>query len=176
MTGVQTCALPILLFRQGERERLKKYCDKADVVVGVSSILVEMLKKCGTYASLKVIHNGFETKNIISTRKKIPYSFIQVGNLIPQKKTDITIRAFAEIVKNYSQAYLVVVGDGPERENLEQLCRKLKIEKSVQFKGKISNSLVLELMADAKFFIMPSVCEGFGIVYLEAMASGCITI
>ena len=52
----------------------------------------------------------------------------------------------------------------------------LDICHAVRFFGQVNNAVVLEEMSKAEFFIMPSVQEGFGIVYLEAMASGCITI
>ena len=42
--------------------------------------------------------------------------------------------------------------------------------------GQVSNQVVMEEMAKAQFFVMPSIREGFGIVYIEAMAAGCITI
>ena len=57
-----------------------------------------------------------------------------------------------------------------------RLCADKGVSDSVHFIGQLPNEKVLAHMACAQFFCMPSVREGFGIVYLEAMASGCITI
>ena len=59
---------------------------------------------------------------------------------------------------------------------MESLCRELGVEGSVRFLGQVPNDTVLAEMAKHRFFVMPSVREGFGIVYLEAMANGCVTI
>ena len=59
---------------------------------------------------------------------------------------------------------------------MEAQCKELGITDAVVFLGEIPNADVMKRMAQSKFFVMPSVREGFGIVYLEAMASGCITI
>ena len=93
-----------------------------------------------------------------------------------QKKFDVTLRAFALLKHRYPAINMAVVGSGPELENLKKLCCELNIERDVEFTGKLPNNEVLRRMAAAQFFCMPSVREGFGIVYLEAMASGCITI
>ena len=78
--------------------------------------------------------------------------------------------------KQGHDVHFTVVGSGPERINLEKLCAELSISEAVTFTGQLSNREVQQRMAEATFFVMPSVREGFGIVYLEAMAAGCITI
>ena len=65
---------------------------------------------------------------------------------------------------------LTVIGDGKERKTLE------KIDKSVKFLGSLPHDKVLEKMRENDIFVLPSVGETFGMVYLEAMASGCITV
>ena len=161
---------------QGRAAALKPLCDDVDRVVAVSSALAKKLKTCGTDTPISVILNGFRVQELHAAEKKDTGSIVQVGHLIQQKRTDITIRAFARLKKEYPSARLTIVGQGPERTVLEELCRKLDVMDAVCFTGQISNKEVLAEMAQAQFFCMPSVREGFGIVYLEAMASGCITI
>ena len=69
-----------------------------------------------------------------------------------------------------------MIGWGREQENLKNLCISLGVSDSVRFVERIPNAEVLAEMAKTQFFCMTSVREGFGIVYLEAMASSCITI
>ena len=63
-----------------------------------------------------------------------------------------------------------MIGDGKERKTLE------KIDKNVKFLGSLPHDKVLEKMRENDIFVLPSVGETFGMVYLEAMASGCITV
>lgn len=161
---------------KGKKKFLKRCCDQADRVVAVSSVLANKLKQCKTTTPICSILNGFNVQYMPTDYQKKELSFIQVGHLIPQKKVDITIRAFAQIRERYPVATLRIIGSGSERGALEGLCHELGIDDSVCFMGQVSNQVVMEEMAKAQFFVMPSIREGFGIVYIEAMAAGCITI
>lgn len=166
------CAIPL---GQGRVDYLRECCNQADTVVAISTNLANKVKSTQTTTSVRTVLNGFNLQYRVEKPKKA-FSFLQVCNLIAQKRADVTIRAFAEIQKVYPQASLTIVGQGPQREALEALCRELQVTDAVRFTGQIPNRQVMEEMAEAQFFVMPSVREGFGIVYLEAMASGCITI
>ena len=162
---------------QGRAAELKPLCDKADRIVAVSSALADKLRTGGTMTPISVIPNGFRVQALpASSEEKQPCSIIQVGHLIPQKHFDTTLQAFARLQEAYPDAELTVIGQGPERAALEELCREQGVEDGVHFLGQVPNEEVLAHMARTQFFCMPSVREGFGIVYLEAMASGCITI
>ena len=161
---------------KGENELLRSRADKADVIVAVSNQLGELLASSGTKTRIITIHNGFVPHNLSSPPEKDPFSVIQVGHLIESKKNEITIRAFAKLKKTYSKLSLTVVGIGNLRGKLEELCRELGVEDSVSFTGQLPNSEVFKRMCSAAYFVMPSKPEGFGIVYLEAMAAGCVTV
>lgn len=66
----------------------------------------------------------------------------------------------------------VIAGEGDNRPCLEQLARDAGIENDVKFIGKIPDEQLVELYRTAEIFVMPSTGEGFGIVFLEAMATG----
>lgn len=163
-------------FNQGEKAEIKRFADKGDVVVSVSSLLKKRLQASGVTTNLSVILNGFQLQYVCDNTCRQRHAIVQVGNLIPRKKNDVTIRALALLEHQFPDAKLAIVGDGVERSNLEELCRQLKVEEKVLFCGYLPNQEALSQMAKAQFFCMPSVQEGFGIVYLEAMASGCIAI
>lgn len=88
------------------------------------------------------------------------------GKLIKRKNIDKVIKAFKGL-ENFS---LTVIGDGPEMNYLKSL------DKSVTFTGYLGSDDVYKKMREADIFVLPSAGETFGMVYLEAMASGCITI
>ena len=90
-----------------------------------------------------------------------------VSNFRKVKRVADVIRIFDKIVKKLP-AKLLLVGDGPERQNLEYLCRELKLCDHITFLGK--QDAVEELLAISDLFIMPSSSESFGLSALEAMA------
>ena len=165
--------LPI---RQGNWDSIVSYSAKADYVVCVGGKLKCELESIGVNTKVAVIHNGFNIQFVKEKQDKQPKSILQVGNLVPSKRNDITIRAFSLIKKQYPQSVLTIIGDGPEKNNLIELCNKLGINDSVEFLGWLPNETVLAKMASSEFFVMVSSPEGFGIVYLEAMASYCLTL
>jgi glycosyltransferase involved in cell wall biosynthesis len=100
---------------------------------------------------------------------------IFVGYLIPCKACDLALRAAAPLLRN-DAARFVVVGDGPERNRLEELARSLEIEKAVTFCGWVSHEEVLSRLRSADVLVFPSVRDfGAGVVF-EALASGAVPV
>jgi len=157
------------------RSKAKIICNQADIIVAVSGKCQKRLKQLEGKTPVLRILNGFCVENISSLHKE-PLHMVQVGNLISSKHVEVTMHAIAKLRKKYPQFTLTVVGDGPERVNLEKLSKNLSLVDAVQFLGRLPNQQAMMEMARASFFCMPSYPEGFGIVYLEAMASGCVTI
>lgn len=104
-----------------------------------------------------------------------PVSILTVCVLIPRKKVDTTLQALALLSPDINWLY-TIIGDGEERAHLTQLARELGIAHRVVFKGVLPHQQVLEHMAGADIFIMASIMESFGLVYLEAMACNDIVI
>lgn len=161
---------------QGRGGELKLLCDQVDWLVAVSGPLADKLRSCGSKTSISVILNGFNSHILPEKSENRGITILQVGHLLEQKRVHVTIRSFAEIQKAHPEAALTLIGEGPKRRELENLCRKLGLSNFVRFTGQVPNARVLEEMMKSRFFILPSVREGFGIVYLEAMASGCVTV
>ena len=94
---------------------------------------------------------------------------LYVGRLSPEKEVDVLISAYRSMqVKGNQFTRLVIVGDGPDRERLEQLAMGL----DVIFMGSLSGQALSEAYASADVFVFASQVETFGNVVLEAMASG----
>lgn len=161
---------------QGRGAELRPYCGKADAVVAVSSVLAGKIRSCGTTVPVTSILNGFRVHDLPKGEAARTASVAQVGNLTRQKRPRVTLQAFARLLKTRPRMALTFIGQGPERASLEMMGRELGISGSVRFLGQLPNPEVLAELAGTRFFVMPSVREGFGIVYLEAMACGCITI
>lgn len=94
---------------------------------------------------------------------------MHVSNFRKVKRVEDVVRVFDGIRKEIP-AKLLFIGDGPERDNVERVCRELNTCADIHFLGKTKD--VEELMADGDLFILPSETESFGLAALEAMASG----
>jgi glycosyltransferase involved in cell wall biosynthesis len=100
---------------------------------------------------------------------------IFVGGLIPCKACDLALRAAAPLLRN-GLARFTVLGDGPERNRLEQLVRSLGVEKTVSFLGWVSHDEVLARLRSADVMVFPSVRDfGAGVVF-EALATGAVPV
>lgn len=100
---------------------------------------------------------------------------IFVGGLIPCKACDLALRAAAPLLRK-GLASFSILGDGPERERLEQLAKSLEIEKIVSFCGWVSHAEVIKRMKAADVMVFPSVRDfGAGVVF-EALAMGAVPV
>jgi glycosyltransferase involved in cell wall biosynthesis len=95
---------------------------------------------------------------------------VSVGRLEKLKGHDVLIRAFGKIRGTYRDWRLVIVGDGPMKQELEAICAELGVCKFVHFAGVSSN--VEAWMQSAGIFVLASQFEGFPNVLIEAMAMG----
>ncbi len=94
--------------------------------------------------------------------------YVAVGRLVPLKGFDILINAFAKLVPNFPQARLIILGEGPQRPQLEALIANLGLQQLVQMPGNIPDPNVYYAKATA--LVSASRWEGFGNVLVEAMA------
>lgn len=155
---------------------IKRCADKADRVLCVSSAIRRCMDDAGVAAPRDVILDGFALEHVPEVCEKRPLSVLQASHLTVQKRVSVTVEAFRRFRAGHPGAVLTLMGQGPKRQRLEQQCAAAGLADSVRFTGEVANPQVLAEMAKTQFFCMPSVHEGFGIVYLEAMASGCVTI
>lgn len=92
-----------------------------------------------------------------------------ISNFRAVKRIEDVVRVFAE-VRKHVPAKLMLVGDGPERGRIEQLCRELRTCEDVIMLGKLKNPT--EVLGISDLFLLPSESESFGLAALEAMAAG----
>jgi len=92
---------------------------------------------------------------------------VHASNFRRVKRVEDVVRVFDKVRKNVP-AKLLMVGDGPERSNVEKLCRELGACEDIRFLGKLE--AIEEVLSVADLFLMPSEKESFGLAALEAMA------
>lgn len=118
-----------------------------------------------------VIPNGIDPKPFESISAEKRYGrILYAGRLERHKRVDILIHAYRRLKRNFPEAELIIVGEGPQGRYLRELSRRLGVD--VKFYGFVPRERLVALMKSAWVFVLPSVREGQGIVLLEAMAAG----
>jgi glycosyltransferase involved in cell wall biosynthesis len=140
-----------------------------------SKSLKNQLKKFNIDSrKIQIIHNGINLDfiNEDNNKNKIKKSFVilTVANLLPIKNIGYMIEAMPYILEKIPEAKYIVVGEGPDRKNLEKIIEKRKLSNNVILVGELSNNDLKNYYSIADVFVLPSIHEGFGIVKLEAFA------
>lgn len=157
----------------------KRLHRSADKFICVSEFMRLAAVRAGFPESKSVVHYiGVDpTKFKLSTVDGAPI-VLHVARLVEKKGTEYLLKAFADIKRRFDEAMLVIIGDGPLRQRLEQIVEAAGLSDNVNFLGVQPHSVVREWMARATVFTLPSVtatngdAEGLGMVLLEAAASG----
>jgi glycosyltransferase involved in cell wall biosynthesis len=95
-----------------------------------------------------------------------------VGRLSPQKRTELAIRAAAELTREGTPVPLTVIGDGVERAALERLAATLPGSPSISFAGALSSAEVAHRLGNADVLLFPALQEGLGLAAIEALVAG----
>jgi glycosyltransferase involved in cell wall biosynthesis len=100
------------------------------------------------------------------------FTVLCVCRFYPRKRVDVLLRAAAMLRGRIPELEIRIVGDGPEAPRLRSLWRELRLESTVTWTGNVTHRQLAAEYRRADIFSLPSVQEGFGIVFLEAMAAG----
>lgn len=151
--------------------------NKSDGVTAVSeSLRQQTVDQFDIEQEIKVIHNFIDfsrfkridkdhfKKAIAPNGERV---LVHISNFRKVKRIEDVIHVFKNVYQEVPSK-LLLIGDGPERRNLEELCRKIGLCHEVRFLGK--QDAVEELLSIADLFLMPSASESFGLAALEAMA------
>lgn len=147
----------------------------AAAVCGVSRKVLERIsEKVELSDRGHVIYNGVDTEKFCPVPHALDGTLhlISVGNLIPLKCHDMTLRALKALLDKGYPADLKIVGGGALENELKALAAELGIEDSVEFTGYVPYDEVRRMMQSSDVFVLPSRFEALGCVYLEAMACG----
>jgi glycosyltransferase involved in cell wall biosynthesis len=107
---------------------------------------------------------------IVQARKPI---FLYVGSLIPRKGLQFLLDACAELQQQGIESYtLLIVGDGTQRQDLEQFCQQQNITDRVQWIGRVDYGDLGAFFKNADVFILPTLEDTWGVVVSEAMVLG----
>lgn len=156
----------------------KNICKYSDYLFACGKEAGEWMFKTSDF---EILNNAIDTKKYIYNKEKslkikedlgITDKFVigHVGRFRKEKNHDFIIDIFKEVCEKEPNSILLLVGDGPLEEEIKKKVNSLGLEDKVKFLGARDN--VNDLMQAMDVFLMPSLYEGFGIVLMEAQASG----
>lgn len=168
----------------------KKALKKVSKIIAISHDNQKQLEKLyhEHQNKIKTIHNGIDinwwqsqllgykvsnhwrTKEEIFKAKKSTLIITTIAELHERKGLKYLIEAIPEVVEKFSNVKFVIIGEGGERKNLENLAEKLKLQNHLIFLGRQKE--IPKLLESSEIFVLPSIREGFGLVNCEAMISG----
>lgn len=150
----------------------------ADKVIGISKGVADDIRKIAKLPEHKVtwIHNPVVAESEIKALEShadLPWTdgsvIVTSGRLVPQKDYPTMLQAFAKLAE-IQKAYLLIIGDGPQRLALEKAARELGIGDKIHFAGFVDNPIAHMKRAD--LFVITSRWEGFCNVIVEALLCG----
>lgn len=155
----------------------RRALEKADAVLVVSDDLRrQILASPIAPKKVFVTFNPVDTTLFCTDSEKnqdTTKSIIFVGRLEPYKGALRTVLAFEKIAEKYPGWNLIIIGDGPEEQSIQQYIKNNSgLARRITLKGKLSREAISRELKQASIFAMPSEHESFGISLAEAMASG----
>jgi 1,2-diacylglycerol 3-alpha-glucosyltransferase len=161
---------------------LRDFMQKCQHIIIPSESMKDFLvKEYGLDTNYTVIPTGTNLEPFLSAdgdvvRKEQGWQdetiLISVGRLAPEKNWETLLRAFAKVYPEHQDLRLVLIGDGPSREDLKSMATELGIAERVTFLGSIPFGEVPGYLKAADIFSFASVTETQGLVTIEAMAAG----
>lgn len=167
------------------RVRFLKYVEYivaayANNVITPSNYLKKIVSNWGVNSrNITVVYNTFNQSEFKKTRKEIREELgvsgiviVSVGRLVPWKGFSVLIESMREVITEYPDAILYILGDGPQKDELYRLVKKYKLDKRIVFTGTLSQDYVANYIFAADVFVLNSGYEGLSHVLLEAMSIG----
>lgn len=164
------------------------YIDTSDAIISPSSKTKTMLLGYGVKKDIHVVPTGLDLErfnpnhsspqDIMALRSKLQiqegrHIILYVGRIAREKSIDLVIQGFSKIDQNACPSHLIIVGGGPEEENLKKLAKELSISQLVSFVGKKPALEVPIYYHAAEAFVSASLTETQGMTFVEAFASHC---
>jgi len=163
------------------------YCKDCNAVIVPSIKVKKVLMSYGLdNSNINVIPTGidlepfkkenYDTSSLISLKNSLGISendivVLYIGRVASEKSIDVIIKSMPYLIKKVPNAKLLIVGDGPEKENLQQLVKNIKIKNSVIFAGEKPWNEIGMYYQLGNVFVSASITETQGLTFSEAIAS-----
>lgn len=162
-------------FNNVQRKALQTVYQKAAKVITVSSALGRHIQNEFEVDHVEVIPNVVDTDRFGAQslkKERDVFTIISVGNLKASKRFDLLIEAFALVHSQYPKTTLEIIGEGHEKQKLQNLIQQYELSTSAKLRGAVLHSELPAYFNRSDLFVLPSDIETFGVVFIEALASG----
>ena len=163
------------------KKEIIKFYNSCKIVIVPSKTIAENLIKNGLTAPVSIIPNSIDIskfkpsaqKDILKKRCGLPeFSLVYFGKITYEKRIHELLKVFALLSPKYPKIKLSLIGDGPERKNLEKFAKRLNIRDKVIFFGMLIDQNFIDAVAANDIFITASDTENQPLPIFEAMALG----
>jgi 1,2-diacylglycerol 3-alpha-glucosyltransferase len=160
---------------------MPSFCEAVNLVISPSPGMEKILRELEVESHIEIVPNGVELMRFFQAAplSRADYGFkednnllIYTGRLGPEKNLDFLLRAFAGVTQAVENVRLLLVGDGPLKEDLKVLARDLQITGAIQFAGLIPYDNMPGYLAMCDAFVTASVTEVHPLSVIEAMSAG----
>jgi glycosyltransferase involved in cell wall biosynthesis len=161
---------------------LSRFTALCDLIVVPARGVADWLREIGVEAPIEVIPNGVDVERIAHPPAPLSKAdvglpeeavvAIWVGRIGPEKNLEFLLRAFNRAAAEVPSLYLLIVGDGPKRDDLEEFAHWAGLDGRVRMVGAVPYEEVPNWLAMADFFAITSTAESHPLSLLEALAAG----
>ncbi|MBO8130390.1 MAG: glycosyltransferase family 4 protein [Candidatus Marinimicrobia bacterium] len=165
-------------FSKFQKNLIKKTYQFVDKIIVPSSAMKKSILKKFHQDREKVtvipnpVDEAFLTAEIVHKKDISEFKFVTVSLFRPEKRINWLIKAFKELVRERQNLRLVIIGDGPEKNNIFRLINKLNVKKFITLTGYLSKEEIIKILQKCHAYIQTSRVETFGMSIVEAMALG----
>ena len=159
---------------------MPSFCEAVDLVISPSPGMERVLRELDVDSNIEIVPNGVELTRFIQAEplSRADYGFsekdvllLYAGRLAPEKNIDFLLKAFAGVTQAVENVRLLIVGDGPLKEELIKLIEDIQIVDAVQFTGMIPYENMPGYLAMCDAFVTASVTEVHPLSVIEAMGA-----
>jgi len=180
--------LPEFMSRSGARTWLRNIYARDNVIIAPTRIIRDVMKSYGIESEYEVIPTGVDELTFqprpaqaAAFRRSLAESepgfnkgclLVYVGRMGKEKNLDLLAKSMVSIVREAPDTHLLLVGDGPRREELQETFRSLGLSGNVAWRGFMDRDSLPAVYTAADIFVFPSKTEAQGLVTIEAMLCG----
>jgi glycosyltransferase involved in cell wall biosynthesis len=174
--------VPEVVSEAALRSYMPIFCRGCDLVIAPSEGVSQVLREFGVDAPVEVVPNGVDLTPFTAIKDPIErealgfsaqeVALIYTGRLGVEKNLDFLLRCFSGAAKAFDHLRLLVVGDGPIRNNLQERVEMMGVADKVRFTGMVPYAEMPRYLAAADAYVTASVTEVHPLSVIEAMAAG----